>query len=710
MGQAMGRKRAALCCLAAIVLGSCQSLGLQSRNYPFDQGIEESVNWRKQEPCGDPYEMRDGQLHNLNGWARDLAAAMHVDLEDQIAFLKRLNQHIIVVDEDGRTRRTFQQHCYDTFASRLDPIMAGLAAYQLANDPDARSAMPLAMEERTRVIMFAHGGRVSQKNAVAEAAANFELILEDGYHRGYPIFLVWHTNDVEAYADQAFWVQDGIALNRLAPIKGVTDILSDIGRGVTGIPNSYRESVVRFRESEVRRFLQEATDASDAMKGEEVAYDPTALSPYMLNYTYPNQRVCEDVINGCDQSVGPEANVVFPPKDFYGPDINGDDDVNDPKVSSLRFATYQASTPLTALLLPAIDAFGGPSWRNMVRRSRNTVRRPSEFDLPKRSAQMRANQMAEATDEPKRISIEDELELYPSGTGGFGKLAAAMTACFLMETPDYLQLDIRSQKTLRSRCSGVPERFAARSNSAPRPVFSRLTFTLAGHSMGAIIHNELVQLLPQDFPVRDVVYMGAAASIDDIERASARYLIGAPHEHDRRLYSLMLHPLSETRELNLGGITPQGSLLEWIDERFENPETPRHRTFGKWRNLRQSKHVFSCEAQERMVFRVFPSRAGEYRDRDRLLATHPQDSACLGPFLPPDAGAEGLGKLPPAIAGLNALRAQSCYPTKHGQFSAFAWWRPAYWTGERHRPAARAVQTKEAEIRSILANNLCSPV
>jgi hypothetical protein len=85
----------------------------------------------------------------------------------------------------------------------------------------------------------------------------------------------------------------------------------------------------------------------------------------------------------------------------------------------------------------------------------------------------------------------------------------------------------------------------------------------------------------------------------------------------------MLHPLAEAREMTAGGALPSGSLLEWIDDMYEGPKTMLDRTFGKWRNIRRAKHVFSSNEQEKMIFKVFgiregvPTKHGQFNDTEK---------------------------------------------------------------------------------------------
>ena len=181
-----------------------------------------------------------------------------------------------------------------------------------------------------------------------------------------------------------------------------------------------------------------------------------------------------------------------------------------------------------------------------------------------------------------------------------------------------------------------------------------------GHSMGAIVGDEVIWRHP-DLPWSKITYMAAANSIRDFR------LMVAPSLHQWssikgnslesfkkkgpagpvEFYTLMLHPLAESRELHYFGVPPEGSLLEWIDEMFANPRTSDDRTFGKWNNIRRQMAEFPVGAREHMHFRVFPAQ------EDTRYEGPGRD--CIGVH----------GELPPP----------RCHPTAHGDFDNFSFWR-----------------------------------
>lgn len=226
---------------------------------------------------------------------------------------------------------------------------------------------------------------------------------------------------------------------------------------------------------------------------------------------------------------------------------------------------YLLGFPSRVLVTPFLDAMGRTAWENMVRRTRVNIRTTSEFQK----------------------SAPGDTDRYRKGTGGFSKFFHHLRACILGSTED-------CPKT--TNAESPPE------GNAP---LKHVRLTVIGHSMGTIMLNELIRQY-DNLPYQNIVYMAAACSVRDFDNSVVPLL--ARKNEDLRFYSLMLHPKAEAREATFGGALPSGSLLEWIDDMYENPKTVPDRTLGKWRNLRRVKHMFLPKAQSKMIFKVFGFR------------------------------------------------------------------------------------------------------
>jgi pimeloyl-ACP methyl ester carboxylesterase len=202
--------------------------------------------------------------------------------------------------------------------------------------------------------------------------------------------------------------------------------------------------------------------------------------------------------------------------------------------------------PVRLGVVPFSDAFGTPSWDNMRRRTKNAFHQPFETAF---------------TDEPYA-------NVSRRGTGAVAVLMDSLSAVLHAE--------------------------ASRGGEL-RPV------TLIGHSMGTIIANEIVHRYPAlDF--RDIVYMASAATIRDFVQSVVPYMIDKPRT---RFYNLTLHPEGDNHETNFMGLAPGGSLLEYIDHYYANPETHWDRTLGKFENVIEVSHVFPAEIRDRITIKAF---------------------------------------------------------------------------------------------------------
>jgi pimeloyl-ACP methyl ester carboxylesterase len=100
----------------------------------------------------------------------------------------------------------------------------------------------------------------------------------------------------------------------------------------------------------------------------------------------------------------------------------------------------------------------------------------------------------------------------------------------------------------------------------------QLRITLIAHSMGAIIANEILREHRSDLHVNNIVYMGAACSVEEWGKSVIPFLAENTNAH---FYNLSLHPTNERAENHLEvadgifePICPHGSLPEWIDDYY----------------------------------------------------------------------------------------------------------------------------------------------
>ena len=201
--------------------------------------------------------------------------------------------------------------------------------------------------------------------------------------------------------------------------------------------------------------------------------------------------------------------------------------------------------PVRGVTGPVVDVFGDSAWANMRR-------------------------VACATLRPELPDAKDITRTEERGDGPFAKFAS------------------RFEQLLDTEIGGG------------RTYADRVEVSLVGHSMGAMIANDMVRDF--DLGYTNIVYLGAASSIRHFYNTVVPYL---ETSESTRFFNLMLNPANENRQLTRLGILPRGSLLEWIDNMFEEADSPFDRTLGKWVNLEPVVDAFPDDASKQMTFKVF---------------------------------------------------------------------------------------------------------
>ncbi len=277
-----------------------------------------------------------------------------------------------------------------------------------------------------------------------------------------------------------------------------------------------------------------------------------------------------------------------------------------------REMLHALGTPVRLGTAPILDAMGKTAWENMIRRSRMTVRTVWEVQPELRAREVK--------------KFEEQIRCFPRGTGVFAK--------FFQALQQYLKGPETSAKDtlLPYDDCGIYRGRHKGAKSTP--------LTLVGHSMGTMVLNELIPSY-STLPYENIVYLAAASSIRDFQR-SVPWVIRRnmtwtkdkrPDKCGVKFYSLMLNPIAEARERSVHGLLLSGSLLEWIDDIYQNPKTMLDRTFGMWRNLRPALHVLEGAQRKCMSFKVFGFKSVDKKqrpkgikfcDRTSYETSHPQ--------------------------------------------------------------------------------------
>jgi hypothetical protein len=451
-------------------------------------------------------------------------------------------------------------------------------------------------------LVFYFNGGLNTKRVVMESAAGSYRLIEDD--EMYPIYMVWPTGGRQSYLEDVTRVRAGRLTkwsnpSTLAstPVRPASDLL----RGLASTPAAWATSAFELYQTGFGIGSEAYTMKRDwemhVSKGQPIANEETVI-------------------------VNANTNLYFSPWKLRFPDLGAIPD-GEPEADLLvqdgstaikelpSFAYHAATAPVRALTTLPMVGLGEAGWRNMVRRTRTSVRAADEFpDEFAEESEARGREdpsEARTSEDPNSVEIglpgegcgrplegeADKLRrCYPRGSGGFARVFQWLESCM-------------TGRLIGTGADGCPL-----SDLAERDyrILRNARIVMIGHSMGAIIVNELLQLFP-DLPYESLVYMAGAASVRDTSRAVTPVLVD--NLGCTKFYGLMLHPMNEARESTGYGLLPSGSLLVYVDEFLEVPKTVPDRTVGQWRNLRATRHVFFPEQARRwMLFHVFDRAEG----------------------------------------------------------------------------------------------------
>ena len=524
----------------------------------------------------------------------------------------------VAIEDGGR----FQQLYGDGLAAEarpsdmIDPVIDHLV--------DVVKAKAQSGTGKIRILIFAHGGLVTHQAAMKEAQAAAPYIAKDGY---VPVFLMWESGFLTTYATSVCCVTDGEFQITSRLTLGLTRPGSDIATSAAHAPETLEKQWLRFRST---------LNPSDAEYYLHRVDQKDFCSPVGSYYINEPARPAPDA--NC-------SNLIFP--GFGGDDtggyLNGQKFYDPLGGSQIVYAVLSPPRLVLTYLFPEV---GAQSWNEMLRQTRMAL----AFAPPEGLAQPFSGSVASGASTRSLCS-----DVSANADASLGETGATP---WRYKTPKQRAPDGDGGFSI------FFDRLSCELDQGDLQAYrGRLEIDFYGHSMGALIGNEVMSRYP-DMPWGRVVYMAAASSIRDVRLAVAPALrmrnatVGGPRmEFD----SLMLHPLAESQDQEGLGFPPQGSLLEWVDEMFERPRSVEDRTFGKWRNVRQTIRLFPGDVRQYMHFRVF-ARQKLAHDQTEI-----EEMSCAEPS---PVGA------PAARAGLPI-----CNPTMHGDFTGLSYWRTAFVSG-----------------------------
>jgi hypothetical protein len=169
----------------------------------------------------------------------------------------------------------------------------------------------------------------------------------------------------------------------------------------------------------------------------------------------------------------------------------------------------------------------------------------------------------------------------------------------------------KKKKTPEGALSLFLDRFLKKIKEMEQTSEDSWEITLIGHSMGTIVLNKIIHRYP-DLPVKNIVYMAAACSVQEYHDAvigrlklEQRREVHTDSPEDKshsstqgdqeqrkeiQVYHLVLHNKAETEERLFPDhfyldVAHRGSLLVWLDTFITKPETLFDRTAGRFENL-----------------------------------------------------------------------------------------------------------------------------
>ena len=435
-------------------------------------------------------------------------------------------------------------------------------------------------ENKNRILIYVHGGLNSIQASVKNAKTLIDLMKQptarnDG-DEYYPIILNWESGMIPAYTDHLFRIRQGKEDLVFGILTSPFYFFADVGRALTRYPVTMATQFYR------------GLFPIPVSKPEEVVEFNERF--FLNNPAYPKQILLgENKIERGDGSwYADRATLFFP--------------------GVMRFLT----TPL-------LDAFGKSGWDNMLRRTQTVFRKPKEFD---------PDSFDPTTNEGVALLNRASVGVQQLSDSLAGAPAPSLHPILKPGDPNSSKPDDPSNPT--GGLSYLMEKLRKLKEEEP---YKDLKVTLIGHSMGAIILNELLRLygdMVKDFRYDEIVYLAAACTIRDFEQSVIPYLKANEHS---KFYNVTLHPVADRREKTFWDLLPRGSLLDWIDDYASSPASFMELTLGKWNNAIMAWHIIPDVVRRRhqvtlkgfgMEDPIFNNRK-DPNDLSKILIKKPQE-------------------------------------------------------------------------------------
>lgn len=493
----------------------------------------------------------------------------------------RIGQYVIAAADDGRPLRPSVAGNSEKPRIRTQPMSSEEMETYLDEMMKQIDHGPINSNGDRDVLIFIHGG-MNQRNGAIERAAR--LAPEFIKNRQYPIFIAWNSAPLSCYSEHMFLVRQGQRRSLLQTIPTLPFyFLADLTRGVSRAPVVWERLIENG-------LTQPAGLFKNTPHIQRIVYGQAA-NLYLAKTGKHRPHITPTNIRDSDWR-GTET--IFP---------------------AVAHAIFGPTKAIGALLL---DTIGTGAWDVMLRRA-NVL-----FDSPVRNEDFNEPRAQEGdlTDRKRIVMVTKLVQERKPRERQRETQAAVDRQMSLLLGKGRLSTAKKVDFHSRSR-PGAVELLLQRLSKEQKENKKRYSITLIGHSMGAIVSNEMLKR-HSDLPFDRIVYLAAACSVKDCQDSVVPYLVRRyKNGRPAKFYNLSLHPVAEVSESFGGGsgpltpgkavstaagvmLVPQGSLLEWLDGFFTKPMTYEDRRLGKWGTAITSMGIFPEEVRDSVYFKMFP--------------------------------------------------------------------------------------------------------
>jgi pimeloyl-ACP methyl ester carboxylesterase len=468
---------------------------------------------------------------------------------------------------------------------------------------------PRESDGRRKVLIFTHGGMNRRKGAIVRAA-KIAKVLHEKNNEYYPISIAWNSEPFSCYGEHLLRVRQG---QKRHIVYGLATspfyFLADLARGLSRAPVLW----ARMAENAL-------TQPAGLLKN----------SPRAQRYVYAHEVARYRKENSETETKAPEVTKY----NIRQSDWRGGETIAPSVAHTIFFPTKTVGSLI-------LDTMGTGAWDIMVRRAHEL------FDSP-----IRAKDFAEVASAPggqDRTKSKDDsdrarirkITRMVQNRKTHREMPAATRERIRREMKEILETPRPGRRPVdyhaRSR-AGFVELLLRRLEEEEKKRGQKYSITLVGHSMGAIVSNEMLKRHPK-LSFDRIVYLAAACSVKEAQDSVVPYL-RTRHEQGRpaHFYNLSLHPVAETSEalggdpgLSLGGLgvtaagvvlVPRGSLLEWLDDFFTKPVNMEERRLGKWTTAITSVETFPEDLRKYVHLKMFPVGIKETKDDGPIPQEH----------------------------------------------------------------------------------------